>query len=148
MVEMAVSMWEKIGIRAEIEVLDEASFLDRRNNGKLTCYAATWSADYDDPDNFIYTFFGNVENTRYRSLCYPNEAVMNRVRKARAVMDEKTRLKEYQDLEKIIAQDDAAWIPLFSRMHYYVVSERVDNFCVSWNGWYTTDFRNMTLKPD
>ena len=73
---------------------------------------------------------------------------MNRVRKARAVMDEKTRLKEYQDLEKIIAQDDAAWIPLFSRMHYYIVSERVDNFCVSWNGWYTTDFRNMTLKPD
>ena len=148
MVRMAASMWEKIGVRTEIEVLEESAFMDRRKAGRLACYTATWSADYDDPDNFIYTFFGNAENTRFRSLCYQNEANMKRVRDARSIPDDEARMQEYQSLEKKIVQDDAAWIPLYSRRHYYVLGDRLEKFCVSWNGWYTTSFRKMELKEN
>ena len=148
MVRMIASMWEKIGVHTEVEILEESTFMERRKAGRLACYTATWSADYDDPDNFIHTFFGNTENARFRSLCYQNEAMMKRVRDARSIMDEDVRMQEYQILEKQIIQDDAAWIPLYSRQHFYVLGDRLEKFCVSWNGWYTTSFREMELKEN
>ena len=77
--KMAVQMWNKIGIKASIKVSNEEEFMRCRKSGLLECYTATWIADYNDPDNFIYTFFGNDANTTYRSICYKDEKVMARV---------------------------------------------------------------------
>lgn len=146
LMEMAVDMWKKIGVRAKIDLVDEAEFMRLRKSGGLSCYTALWTADFNDPDNFIYTFFGNRENARFRSLCYPNEEIMERVRRARTISDPEKRLAEYRELEKIIVQDDAAWIPLFSRLHYYVQSERMEGFCTSWNGSVKNNFRYFSIK--
>lgn len=143
--EYAVSMWNDAGIRASIEILDEDEFMAQRKSGKLACYTATWTADYNDPDNYIYTFFGNRENTTFRSLCYPREDIMERVRKARGITDHEERVKEYQDLEKIIIQDDAAWVPLFSRVYLYVTSERLQDFQCTWNGSVKNAYREMSV---
>ena len=143
---LAASMWKDVGVRATIKVVDGSDWMDLRTSGKLACYPATWTADYDDPDNFIYTFFGNRENTTFRSLCYPNEDVMRRVRNARAITDPAARLREYHNLEQTIVQDDAAWIPLYSRLYLYVASERVDSIYASWNGSVKNEFRKMALK--
>ena len=142
---LVTSMWADIGVRVSINVLDEDSFMAFRKNGKLACYAATWTADYDDPDNFIYTFFGNRENTNFRSLRYSKEDVMKRVREARTIADPDKRLREYQELERIIVQEDAAWIPLFSRLYHYVTSERVGNVIPAWNGSVKNEYRNVTI---
>ena len=146
LVEFTASMWEKIGVRASFEVMDESEFMRLRKSGALACYAATWIADYNDPDNYMYTFFGSPENTTFRSLCYPREDIMARVRAARAIPDAEARVEEYRELEKIIVHDDAAWIPLFSRLRYYVTSERVEGFRVSWNGSVKNNYRHMTVK--
>ena len=146
MARLIVSMWNDIGVRATIEVLNEDEFMSRRKSGGLACYSATWTADYNDPDNFIYTFFGNRENTIFRSLCYQREDIMNRVRLARTITDPEKRIQEYQDLERIIAQKDAAWIPLLSRMYLYVTSERVESIRHSWNGSVKNEYRNVVLK--
>ncbi|MBQ6255266.1 MAG: ABC transporter substrate-binding protein, partial [Clostridia bacterium] len=146
LMEMAVDMWKKIGVRAKIEVLEESTFMRMRKSGQLTCYTAMWTADFNDPDNFIYTFFGDRENAKFRSLCYPNEKIMTRVRQARTISDPETRIAEYRELEKIIVQDDAAWIPLFSRLHYYVLSERMEGFRTSWNGSVKNNFRYFSVK--
>ena len=143
---LAASMWEKIGVRASINVLDEDEFMRLRKSGKLACYTAMWTADYNDPDNFIYTFFGSDENTAFRSLCYPREDIMERVRGARTITDADARLREYRALEEIIIQQDAAWIPLFSRLHSYVTSERLEGMRVSWNGSVKNNYRYMSVK--
>ena len=143
--EHAVTMWQAVGIDAEIEVVDEQEWMDLRKAGKLACYTATWTADYNDPDNFIYTFFGSPENTTFRSLCYPKVDVMARVRDARTIVDASERLAEYQDLERTIVQDDAAWIPLFSRMRLYVTSERLAGFQHAWNGSVKNVYRTMSV---
>lgn len=145
LMQMAAAMWEKIGIRAHVEVIDESLFMSQRKAGTLACYAATWDADYNDPDNFIYTFFGSRANTTFRSLCYPDEAVMDRVRRARSITDDQARIEEYQELERVIVQEDAAWIPLFSKLHYYVRSKRVHPFQPSWNGWVSTRYRYIVI---
>lgn len=143
---LAASMWEKIGIKATIDVMDESDFMRKRKSGKLACYTAQWMADFNDPDNFIYTFFGNEHNTIFRSLCYPKKDVMNRVQKARTISNKDLRIKEYQDLERTIVQTDAAWIPLYSRQRYYVTSERLDGMQASWNGSVKNMYRKMTIN--
>lgn len=143
--QMAASMWEEIGIKAKVEVIDENDFMSRRKSGELACYTAQWMADFNDPDNFIYTFYGNEHNTTFRSLCYPKEDVMERIQLARTISDPKLRISEYQELERIIVQEDAAWIPLFSRMRYYAISERLGGIQASWNGSVKNKYREMSI---
>ena len=81
-----------------------------------------------------------------RSLCYPNEEIMGRVREARSITDPETRLAEYRELERIIIQKDAAWIPLFSRLRVYVLSERVEGVQASWNGSVKNRYRDVVIK--
>ena len=145
MSDLAVSMWAKIGVNTTVEVLEENEWMKLRKGGKLPCYPATWTADFNDPDNFIYTFYGNRENTAFRSLNYSREDIMERVRRARAISDPEERIREYQELEKIIVQDDAAWIPLFSRIRSYVTSERLSGFQASWNGSVKNNYRHMSV---
>ena len=145
LIRLAVSMWEKVGVKASIDVLEESEFMRLRKSGRLACYAALWTADYDDPDNFIYTFFGNRENTTFRSLCYPKEDVMERVTRARGIQDAEARIREYRKLERIIVQEDAAWIPLFSRLRYYATSERLRGIQSSWNGSVKNMYREMSV---
>ena len=150
LVKHAVEMWEKVGVHASVEVLADADFMALRKAGQLACYTATWTADYNDPDNYIYTFFGTRDNTVDRSLCYPREDIIERVRQARMITDRDKRLQEYRDLERIIVQEDAAWIPLFSRTRLYVTSERLVGFRNAWNGSVKNVYRDMGIAatPD
>lgn len=142
---LAASMWDKIGIRTKIDVISESEFMRLRKSGSLACYTAQWMADYNDPDNFIYTFFGDRENTTFRSLCYPREDVMERVRLARTIPDPEERIREYQDLERIIVQEDAGWIPLYSRLRFYITSRRLEGIQASWNGSVKNKYREMSI---
>ena len=146
LIRMAVSLWEKIGVHAAIKVLPDSEFMRLRKSGSLACYSATWTADYNDPDNFFYTFFGSADNSRFRSLCYPREEIMQRVREARTIADAGERIREYRALEKIIVHDDAAWIPLFSRLYLYVSSERLEGIQSSWNGSVKNKYREMSIN--
>ena len=145
---LAASMWEKIGIHATIDVLDESEFMRLRKSGRLACYTALWTADFNDPDNFIYTFYGDRINTTFRSLCYPREEIMERVRQARAISDPEARLAEYRELERLIVQEEAAWIPLYSRLRYYVTSERLSGIQSSWNGSVKNMYREMSILDE
>lgn len=134
-----------VGITAEIKSYDEASWLDLRNSGEMNAFVATWTADYNDPDNFIYTFFGNAGNARSRSLNYPNTEVMDRVAAAREILDEDDRLAEYAALEKQIVQEDAAWVPLLCRTHLFVVGDRIASYTPHWAGYSDFDIATVEL---
>ena len=146
LIRTAASAWEKIGVHTDIRLLPDSEFMSLRKSGELACYSATWTADFNDPDNFFYTFFGDGENTRFRSLCYPREEIMERVRDARTIADPEARIGEYRELEEIIVQEDAAWIPLFSRQYTYVTSERLEGFRSSWNGSVKNMYREMSIR--
>ena len=148
LIRMAVSMWEEAGIRTEVRILPGDEFLALRESGKAACYAATWTADYDDPDNFIYTFFGSRQNTTRRSLCYRDSGILSRVHYARYILNETERTREYAALEQKIVQEDAAWIPLFSGTCLYVTSDRVVHFETAWNGWCQPVLRKIAVRAE
>ena len=142
--ELVQAMLAKVGIRAEIKQMDEASWYSVRGEGELSTYTTSWSADFNDPDNFFYTFY-TPQNTVRRSYNYKNEEAMQRVIDARYMTDEEERIKEYQALEKLIIQDDACWAPLFTLQHLWVVQPWVENFKPLWNGWSGTFYKDIVL---
>ena len=144
--EIVSDQLAEVGIRAEIKNYDESTWLETRKSGELGSFMSTWSADYNDPDNFIYTFFGNEEKTRIRSINYPDTEVMERVAKARTIVNEDERLAEYKALEEKIIHEDAAWVPMFSRLHLFAVSKRVQGFAPLWSGLSDQLFYNISLS--
>lgn len=143
--QMVQANLQAIGIDASIVSYDEASWLALRKSGDMNSFVATWTADFNDPDNFIYTFFGNDEKTKIRSINYKDEDTMKRVEAARAITDETERLAEYDALEKKIVEDDAAWVPLFGRTHLFVISDRVAKFVPHWAGYSDFNVTGVTM---
>lgn len=145
-VEVIAAQLQEIGVNAQIKNYDESTWLATRKDGSLGSFMSTWTADYNDPDNFIYTFFGNEENTKLRSINYYNKEIMDRVSAARTIVDEKERMEEYKALEEQIVIEDRAWLPLFSREHYFAVGEGVENFVPNWAGISDIQFYGIIKK--
>lgn len=135
-----------VGITLNITNYDEAAWLDLRNSGEMPSFVATWTADFNDPDNFIYTFFGNAQNSKQRSINYSNTAVMEEVAAARSITDEAERLAEYAALERQIVETDAAWVPLLSTTHLFVIGDNVESYTPHWAGYSDYAFSGVTLK--
>ena len=134
---------EAVGIRAEIKSHEHSAWLALRSSGEMDSFVARWGMDYNDPANIMYTFFGNADVSKGRSLNYADTEVMARVSAARAIVDDAEREAEYQALEKKLIQEDAAWIPMFAELHLYAIGERVASFIPHWAGFsdfYAADF--------
>lgn len=142
--EIIQSQLAEIGINVKINQMDEASWYDVRRTGKLPMYMSTWYGDYNDPDNFIYTFFSK-DSTVTRSFNYYNQDAMKRINNARYMTDADARMKEYQDLEKQVMQDDAAMIPLFHLEKVRLVQPRVHGFIPQWAGWGDCSYYSVSL---
>ena len=146
MLEMIRQDLLAVGLDTVIVNYDSDSRLYLRRKGRLMTFAGSWSADYNDPDNFIYSFFGSREKTLRHSSNYADETVLQRIAAARTIRNEKKRLKEYADLEKLLVQEEAVWVPLLSTDHLYVLGDRVESFVPYWAGWSSMTFKDVTLK--
>jgi peptide/nickel transport system substrate-binding protein/oligopeptide transport system substrate-binding protein len=124
----------KAGFKVKINTMDEAAYLAQRKAGTIDAYTQAWSADFNDPDNFFYTFFSK-SGTAVRAYNNNDPVVFDALDKARGMTDPEARCALYREMAERIVQDDAAWVPLFSLDHSYVVQPRVKNFVVPWNGW-------------
>ncbi|MGB4828036.1 MAG: ABC transporter substrate-binding protein [Paracoccaceae bacterium] len=122
------------GFTVKINTMDESAYFAQRKGGTIDAYTQSWSADFNDPDNFFYTFFSE-SGTKVRGFNNNDPQVFADIEKARGMTDPAARCALYNALTTRIVQDDAAWVPLFSLDHSYVVQPRVKNFVVPWNGW-------------
>ncbi|MFD2172586.1 ABC transporter substrate-binding protein [Rhodobacter lacus] len=133
------------GFRATIETPDEATFMAARKAGETHNYMQVWSADFNDPDNFFYTFFSE-SGSKSRAYNNNDPEVFADIVTARGMVDQEARCKLYQDLTARIVGTDAAWVPLFSLDHNYVVQPRVKNFVVPWNGWSDMSYYKVEVE--
>jgi peptide/nickel transport system substrate-binding protein/oligopeptide transport system substrate-binding protein len=133
------------GFKANIVTTDEAAFLAARKAGDAEAYTQVWSADFNDPDNFFYTFFSE-SGTKVRGYNNNDPEVFAAIEKARGMTDQEARCKLYQELTARIVDTDAAWVPLFSLDHSYVVQPRVKNFVVPWNGWSDMNYYKVDVE--
>ena len=139
------SFFAQIGVRAQIRQYDEASYFDIRRDGQLPAYAGNWSADFNDPDNFFYTFF-SVKNTGVRSVNYDNQEILDLVDAARVMVDEDARMAAYRKIDDTVVHQDAVMLPLYQRNHLFCLNPRVQGFKVAWNGWNDMSFYTVSLN--
>ena len=148
MLEMIREDLSAAGLNVSIVSYDDDSRMYLRRAGLLMAYTGEWSADFNDPDNFIYTFFGSRAKTLSRSGNYSDESVIARIAAARTLQDEKERLAEYAELERILIRDEAVWVPLFSTEHLFLPGDRLESFTPFWAGWGSLYLKDVVLKPE
>ena len=144
--QMLEQQLKAAGITVSIKDYDESSWLDLRKSGEMDAFVATWTMDYNDPANIMYTFFGNAEKSGIRSLNYQDEEIMARVAAASSITDDAERMAEYQELERIIVEQDAAWVPLLGNVHLFALGDRVADFVPYWAGYSNFYAKDVTLK--
>ena len=131
-----------VGIEATVKSYDHSSWLALRSSGEMDSFVARWGLDYNDPANIMYTFFGSEENSKGRSLNYPDKDIIARVSAVRFIVDDAEREAEYRALEKKLIEEDAAWVPMFTELHLWCLGDRVASFTPHWAGFsdfYATD---------
>ena len=129
---------KKIGVNVDMQTHEHSAWVALRSSGKMDSFVARWGMDYNDPANIMYTFFGSEENTKGRSLNYPDAEVIARVAAARSIVDDDARKAEYRALDRKLIEEDAAWVPMFTEMHLWCLGDRVASFIPHWAGF--TDF--------
>ena len=142
--EAVQAMLAQVGIKAEIKQMDSAAWSGTRKEGKLGSYTSSWSADFNDPDNFIYTFFAPA-NSVARSWNYVDKDVQDQLTKARSMTDMAARYKVYQEVENAIVYKNFGFVPLFHLEHLFVVQPKVKNFKSSWNGWSNMPYYGIEI---
>lgn len=135
----------EVGVTAKIEQMDDAAYTAKRKEGTLGMNRAAWWADYNDPDNFLYTFF-STKNAGIRSNNYNDPEIQGMLDEARTIVDEDKRMEMYKTIDTAVIQDAAVVFPLFQMDHVVVVQDRVKNFSIPWNGWSDASYYNVTLE--
>jgi ABC-type oligopeptide transport system substrate-binding subunit len=92
--EMIQQDLNDVGLRADIVSYDGDTMMYLRRNSSLMLYTGEWSADFNDPDNFIYTLFGSRGKTYSRSSNFQVPSVFARIQKARGIQDREQRMQE------------------------------------------------------
>ena len=134
-----------VGVRVRINQLDSSSFYDIRRDGKLPGYYNHWSADFNDPDNFLYTFFSN-KNTVGRSVNYDNDEIKALLDAARLMPNHEARIEAYRMIDAAVSHEDAVVLPMYQTEHLFCLSKRVKNFKVAWNGWSNMSYYTVALE--
>ncbi|MDO5549693.1 MAG: ABC transporter substrate-binding protein [Lachnospiraceae bacterium] len=143
--QVVQSMLEQVGFHVTIKQMDDAAYTASRKEGEIGLQRAVWWADYNDPDNFLYTFF-SAKNTKVRSTNHTDQKVFDLLDAGRVETDNEKRMEMYKEADTALVQEDAAFVPLFQMNHIVAVQDWVEGFSISWNGWTDVSYYNVSVK--
>ena len=109
--EVILQMWERnLGITAEFQQTEYATFLKDLHKGRFQMFDIGWIADYPDPENFLDILFHSESVNNHTH--YSNPEVDELLKQARVETDTTARYALYNEAEQMIL-DDAPWVPLW-----------------------------------
>ncbi len=118
----------KAGISLRVVPLEWSALKSRTYRGDFSMAFYTWSADYPEPENYLYPLFHSESRGAggNRSF-YANPAVDRLLERARLVMSAEKRFDIYRAAEGIIL-DDSPWIFLWYGDKRIALSRRVKEY--------------------
>ncbi|WP_018659015.1 ABC transporter substrate-binding protein [Allofustis seminis] len=114
----------KAGIDMEVNLVDRATYLDKRNAGEIQTVFRNWYKDYPDPDNFLYTFF-HSNATPNRTPDWGKPETDELLSEGRRLPMEK-REAHYEKIDKILVEDEVATVPLYYPVFHYLMNENIE----------------------
>lgn len=105
---------EAAGIKVEVVSKPwNGGYLDDTNANKYDAWLLGWTGDYNAADNFLGTFFANVEANDFVTKVYPwGKTLADDLKKADAIVDEAEREAAYQKINQQIAEEYLPGIPI------------------------------------
>jgi oligopeptide transport system substrate-binding protein len=114
-----IGMWQSLGLQVNTQVISNLQdYYDRVHRKEFQTYVTSWRADYIDPQNFLEIFFQS--QSPENGFAYNNPDVDAALAKAGMEKVEATRIKMYQDIEKIVLNDLPA-VPLWWKAKTYTL---------------------------
>lgn len=126
--EVAQANLAKIGIEAEVKVIEWGTYLKDTADGKHDMFILGWTTVTGDADYGLYlpfhsSQFGAPGNRTF----YKNEKVDAALEKGRTSTDEKERLAAYQEAQQLITAD-APWLFLNFQEEVTGLKKGIENF--------------------
>lgn len=129
----------KVGIKLTLKTEDWTQYLSDRNNLKFPVWMLGWTGDNGDPDNFLYTFFGNTTNDN----SWANKDVQTKLKQGQTTADSKARDTIYRDVEKTI-DAELPRIPIAHNTPALLFSKKVQGYVA--NPTATEFFNSVSLN--
>src|SRR5262245_1127057 len=131
----------KVGIKAQLQTVEWAVYLDKRKNGQLPIYMIGWTGDNGDPDNFICYFYRNPGPAR--EGYYSNPPLSDVLKRAAVSTNKDERAKLYRQAEQMI-HDDVARIFVANAEPQLAFSKKVKGYVPNPTG--SEPFNNVSLQ--
>lgn len=131
----------KLGIELQIRDTQYNRFQDKVRNGQAQIFFWGWSADYPDPENFLFLLYGPNGKVKYNgenASNYENAAFDKLFQKMRILPNGPERQEIINEMVKIV-QNDSPWIGGFYPKTFLLTHQWVSNVIPS-------ELINNTLK--
>lgn len=116
---------DNIGIDLIVRATDYNRFQDKMRTGNSQMFAWGWNADYPDPENFLFMFYGpngKVHSGGENSSNYSNEKFDNLFTKFRTMEDSQERQLLITEMVNIL-EKDTPWIWGYHPQSYALLHE-------------------------
>lgn len=125
-VEAVQGMFKDIGVNSTIVNQEWGAYIRSLQASDSQIFRLAWSADYPDPDNFLYALYHSSQKGDNNDSFYGNPEVDRLLSEGRLETDSAKRMKLYQEAEQIIIQDAPA-IWLFNVQYLHLHAKNVHN---------------------
>lgn len=124
------TLQNNLGINVELNTVGEYSlFKSERDAGNYDILSAGWYSDYNDPLDFLYTFYTDAYGDSFCGYSNPEyDALLD---KLTGETDNAKRLEIYQEAEKLLLLDDAAIVPIYYSTKTVFMHNWVNGFLTS-----------------
>ncbi|MEH7125041.1 ABC transporter substrate-binding protein [Bacillus sp. JJ1773] len=117
----------KIGVKANIQSVEWATYLDKASKGEFDMFMLGWTGDNGDPDNFLYTLLDKDSIGSNNYSYYSNDELHDILIQAQTEPEQEKRNELYRKAQEII-HDDAPWVPLVHSTPLLAAAKDVANY--------------------
>ena len=142
--EVIQSELREIGIKTSIVTYDWGTYLEKTKYGDHDMAMLGWSADFGDPDNFLYFLLSksSAEKPAGNIAFYKSDEMQQILEQARSISDKEERITLYKKAQNVFHRD-IPWVPLAHAQQVLVINKKVKNLTLHPLNWKY--FRNVTL---
>jgi len=118
---------KKAGINAKIEKREWGKYLADLRDGQHDMAMLGWSADYVDPDNFLYYLLDKDNAGSGNIAFYRSDELHEILIKAQTMSNQDERAQLYKEAQRII-HEDAPWVCVAHAKQVAVVGKKVKDY--------------------
>ncbi|MCW3098206.1 MAG: ABC-type oligopeptide transport system,periplasmic component, partial [Chthonomonadaceae bacterium] len=125
---LGIKQIEQLGIHVEPRSSNYNVFQDKVNMGQFQFMDFGWGADYPDPENFVFLFYGpNERPSGPNGVAYQN-AEYDRLFEQMRAMDDTPQRKAVLEKMRAIVVEDCPWIYVQHSEHFALTQSWMTNY--------------------